>query len=174
MTKRRGPHVHYELMFEDYMLSNQILYIAIDETRRPIVDGEHVKNFDFIVSSFNGKFLVDIKGKNFAARKWENWIHEGDLSGLKKWGNYFNAFTPLLVIPYLLKNPEDKDIVAEYVDIRIFKNKTYGILAVTLADYYSKARQRAKSIDAIHVPKDEFLKICKPISYFIPEFKKNW
>lgn len=159
-------------MFEEYLLSSQILYIAVNEEKKPIIDDKQVKNFDFIVSSFNGKFLVEIKGKDFAVRNWENWIHEADLSGLKKWSNYFNAFVPLLVIPYLIKNPEDEAIVAEYADIRVFKNQTYGILAVTLADYYSKAKKRARKIDAIDVPKDEFLKICKPISYFIPEFKR--
>ena len=174
MTKRKGPHSHYELMFEDYMISNQILYIAIDEKRKPLIDDEHVKNFDFIVSSFNGKFLVELKGKNFAARPWENWVHVSDLSGLKKWGNYFNAFVPLLVFTYIIKNSEDKDALAEYADIRVFGKDTYGVLAVTLADYYSKAKKRATKIDAIDVPKNEFMNICKPISYFIPEFKKNW
>lgn len=174
MAKRKGHHVHYEVMFEDFLRENEILYIAVDEKRRPLFDGKPVKNFDFIVSSFNGKFLVDIKGKNFSGRKWENWIHEGDLTGLKVWGNHFNAFIPLLVIPYLVDNTKDEELLKKYGNIRKFKDQTYGIVAVTLTDYYSRAKRRAKKFDAIDVKTEEFLKICKPVSYFIPEFKKDW
>lgn len=174
MAKRKGYHVHYEVMFEHFLRENEILYIAIDEKKRPLVDGKSVKNFDFIVSSFNGKFLVDIKGKEFSHRRWENWVHESDLTGLRVWGNHFNAFIPLLVIPYLVDNDKDESLLQKYADIRKFKNHTYAILAVTLSDYYSRAKRRAKKFDAIDVKTEEFKKICKPISYFIPEFKKNW
>jgi len=174
MAKRKGHHAHYEVMFEYFLRENEILYIAVDEKRRPLVDGNPVKNFDFIVSSFNGKFLVDIKGKKFSSRAWENWVHDSDLTGLKVWGNHFNAFIPLLVIPYLIENKKDEEIVRKYCDIRKFKGKTYGILGVTLADYYSKAKRRSKKLDAIDVKTEDFLKICKPVSYFFPEFKKNW
>lgn len=54
MTKRIGRSQHYERMFESMLRENGVLYIAIDETKKPIYDGKSVKNFDFIVSSFNG------------------------------------------------------------------------------------------------------------------------
>ncbi|MCE9653234.1 MAG: HYExAFE family protein [Nitrosarchaeum sp.] len=174
MAKRKGSHAHYEIMFEDFLRENNILYIAVDETRRPVIDGGSVKNFDFIVSSFNGKYLVDIKGKDFSSRTWDNWVHESDLTGLKIWGNHFNAFIPLLVIPYLITNTKDIQVLQPYADIRKFKGKTYGIIGVTLADYYSRAKIRSKKFTAIYVSRQDFLEICKPLSHFIPEFKKNW
>ena len=174
MAKRKGSHAHYEVMFENFLRENQILYIAVDEKRRPKIDGGKVKNFDFIVSSFNGKYLVDIKGKDFSARPWDNWVHEDDLTGLKIWGSHFNAFVPLLVIPYLITKKKDQELLKEFSDIREFKGKTYCISAVTLADYYSRAKPRSKKFKAIYVPKKDFQEICRPLSYFIPEFKKNW
>lgn len=174
MTKRKGSHAHYEVMFEDFLRENKILYIAVDEKRRPLTDEGPIKNFDFIVSSFNGKYLVDVKGKDFSSRPWDNWVHDSDLTGLKVWGNHFNAFVPLLVIPYLITNPKDVDILKNRSDIRKFKRQTYGIVAVSLADYYSHAKTRSKKFTAIYVGKEDFLKICKPLSHFIPEFKKNW
>ncbi len=39
MAKRKGSHAHYEVMFEDFLRENNILYIAVDETRRSIIDG---------------------------------------------------------------------------------------------------------------------------------------
>ena len=161
-------------MFESLLREKEILYIAIDESRRPIHEGKKIKNFDFIVSSFNGKYLVDIKGKKFAGKRWANWVHETDLTGLKSWGNHFNAFVPLLVIPYWVENNADKKLVKDFSDIRNFKGKTYGLIAITLADFYSKAKRIAKKWDAIGIGSSELKEICHPISYFIPELKKNW
>lgn len=173
MAKRKGNHSHYEVMFEYFLRKNQVLYIAVDEKRKPIVDEKPIKNFDFIVSSFNGKYLVDIKGKIFAPNVWDNWVTEDDLSGLKVWGNHFNAFVPLLVIPYLVKEDHIHHL-KDYADIRKHENKTYGIVAVTLAEFYTHARPRSKTWKAIYVDKYTFMKICKPLSHFIPEFKKDW
>lgn len=173
MAKRKGHHVHYEIMFEDFLRDNQILYIAVDEKRKPLIDKKSIKNFDFIVSSFNGKFLIDIKGKKFSSRIWDNWVHEDDLTGLRVWGNHFNAFVPLLVTSYLVEGKIDEDL-ERISDIRIHGDKTYAIVAVTLADFYSHAKSRAKKWKAIYVDKNNFKKIAKPLSFFIPEFKKDW
>lgn len=168
---------HYEVFFENILRENGVLYLSIDETRKPIYDEKKIKNFDFIVSSFNGKFLIDIKGKQFpypSARRfnvWENWIKEDDISGLKLWSSHFNAFTPLLVYPYLLTNNSYKKL---FTDIFTFQGKTYCPVAIELSDYYTAAKSRSKSWNAIHVPPNEFQKLIRPISYFIPELKKNW
>ncbi len=161
------------LGFEHYLRENQILYIAVDEKRKPLVDARSIKNFDFIVSSFNGKFLVDVKGKKFESRVWDNWVHEDDLTGLRVWGNHFNAFVPLLVIPYLVDGDIDEEL-KRISDFRSYGGKTYAIVAVTLADFYSHAKSRAKKWKAIYVDKNNFKKIAKPLSFFIPEFKKDW
>lgn len=77
MTKRVGGTQHYENLIEKILRENEILHIAIDESKRPLYGGKRIKNFDFIVSSFKGKYLIDIKGKQFPYGKsgfWENWI----------------------------------------------------------------------------------------------------
>lgn len=63
MTKRIGKVQHYERMFESMLRRNGVLYIAIDETKKPIYEDNAIKNFDYRVSSFNGKYLIDIKGR---------------------------------------------------------------------------------------------------------------
>lgn len=174
MARRAGPSQHYERLFEHILRENGVLYLAIDETKKPIYEGKAVKNFDSIVSSFNGKFLIEIKGKKFSYRGkgfWENWISEEDVSGLKLWATHFNAFVPLLVYPYLLM---DKSYVKEFIAIFEFKGYTYGVVAIELSTYYTNARPRSQSWDAIFIPKNQFKTLTKPISYYIPELKKKW
>ena len=174
MVKRKGVNQHYENMFEKWLRENGILYIAIDETKKPQYDGASVKNFDFIVSSFNGKFLIDIKGKQFSygqSGSWENWIRTTDISGLKLWASHFNAFTPLLVYPYLLSDPSHQEL---FSDVYTFRNGTYGVVAIDLATFYIHAKPRYQSWDAISVSRRIFRDLAKPVSHFIPELKKGW
>lgn len=178
MTKRSGIHSHYEIMFESVLRDNEVLYIAIDESKEPLVEGKPVKNFDFIVSSFSGKYLIDIKGKSFSSKSnlymWDNWVKDRDLSGLRVWGNHFNSFTPMLVFPYFLSNSSDEKYLEGKADIFTHKGKLYGITAITLADYYTNAKIRSKKWNAIYVPRQIFKEIVFPLSKYIPEIKKNW
>ena len=174
MTKRKGAGQHYEKLFENELRESGVLYLAIDETKRPIYETTTIKNFDFIVSSFNGKFLIDIKGKKFPYGRssfWENWIKTDDITGLKLWATHFNAFIPLLVYPYLLM---DKSYEREFTDIFEFKRHTYGVVAIELSMYYVNAKPRSPKWDAISVPKEKFKTITKPISFFIPELRRKW
>jgi hypothetical protein len=174
MAKRKGSTQHYERCFEQILRENGILYLAIDESKRPKYENKTIKNFDFIVSSFNGKYLVDIKGKSFPYREggfWENWIKIDDVSGLKLWSSHFNAFCPLLVYPYHIKKKIYKD---QFKDIFRYKGNTYGIVAIELSKYYINAKARSKGWGAIYISRNNFKELVKPISYFIPELRKKW
>ncbi len=181
MTKRKGINQHYERFFENILRENEVLYLAIDEKRKPIYDGKGVKNFDFLVSSFNGKYLIDVKGKKFPYlssnnRKnyWENWIKTDDISGLKLWSSHFNSFTPLLVYPYHIHDESFIHEIDEYSDIYQDGDNYYGVVGIELSTYYVNAKSRSKGWEAISVSREKFKDLVKPISHFIPELKKNW
>ena len=174
MAKRYGLSKSYEQLFEGILRDAEVLYLAIDEAKRPIYAKEKIKNFDFIVSSFNGKFLIDIKGKKFDygyGESWENWIKDDDISGLKVWASHFNAFTPLLVFVYHLRGHAAAD---KFQDIYRFKNRRYGIVAIDLSTYYTNAKTRSKKWGAIYVSREKFQHLAKPISFYLPELKKSW
>ena len=82
-------HIDYEAAFEDYLQTQQIPYVAVDEAKRAAFRDAKLKSFDFIVySARSTNWLVDIKGRRWAARKagrrpaWENWVTQADVDGL--------------------------------------------------------------------------------------------
>ena len=174
MTKRKGNHSHYEESFESILRSNEILYIAIDESKKPIYNHEKIKNFDFIVSSFNGKYLVEIKGKRFATSPWSNWVRINDLTGLKNWGTHFSGFMPIIVIMYWIEETKHEKVLKSISDIIEFKKKKYALLAINLSDFYSRAKQGRTKWEAIGITRQELIEISHPLRYFIPEIRKKW
>lgn len=177
MAKRKGLRAYYELAFEDILRRCEIPYIAINENKRPIIEGEAIKNFDFIVYSRKGKYLMDIKGKFFPyeysygrPNYWENWITLDDIKGLKFWQKIFGkGFQSFIVYPFLIRNKKDKK---QFKFVYTFKNNSYGIVAISMKTYLEEAKPRSKKWKAIYVPREKFRKLVKPLNKFIPEASK--
>lgn len=170
MTKRKGTHAHYELMFEDFLRKNNLLYIAINEVKRPIFKGEKVKNFDFIVVTRKGKFLlIDIKGKQFPCGSknnfWENWITEDDAKFLKMWSNKFGRkATGIIVYAYNLLNKSNQK---QFKDTFVYKKNVYGLVAVDVKTYIKNSKPRSSAFKAIYISRGKFPKLIKSISHFL-------
>lgn len=176
MTKRKGKYSHYELMFENYLRKNNLLYIAINEAKRPLYKGERIKNFDFIVISKNGSIvLIDIKGKQFPYTSkygdnyWENWVRLDDGKYLRMWGGIFRKGTKaILVFPYLIKRKEDLN---QFRDTFSFGRKQYGLVAIEIEKYLDNSKSRSKSgegtFNAISVSRSLFPSLVKPLSYYL-------
>lgn len=178
MVKRKGLRAHYESAFEDILRKCQIPYVAINENKRPIIEGEAIKNFDFIVYSKKGKYLIDIKGKFFpyeysyrAPNYWENWITLDDIKGLKFWQKIFGkGFQSLLIYIFLIKHKKDKK---QFEFIYTFKNNSYGIVGVPMEIYLKKSKPRSKKWKAIYVSREKFQRLVKPLNKLIPEVSKE-
>ena len=176
MTKRKGLHSHYEIMFENFLRENNFLYIAINEAKRPVFNEERIKNFDFIVVSKSGKLiLIDIKGKQFPYKSeygknyWENWIGIDDGKFLKMWSKIFgNNAIGILVFAYLIKYKEDEKY---FKDIFTFKRNKYGLVAIEINEYLKHSKPRSKSgkgtFNAISVSREKLSKLVRPISNFL-------
>lgn len=161
-------HIDYEAAFEHYLRSAQIPYVAVDEAKRAAFRDARLKSFDFIVYSTRGtNWLVDIKGRRWAARKgsrrpaWENWITQADLDGLRQWQEVFGAgFAALLVFTYRLDAVGDPpaEVVHE------FRNARYVFAGVTVDDYEVNARIRSPKWGTVNMPVREFAKHVRPIA----------
>jgi len=165
MTRR---HIHYEAAFEDYLRSQGIAYIAVDEKKKAIFSGARVKSFDFLVYREPGEtWLVDVKGRKFPydtpshKRYWENWLTLDDLDGLKQWEDVFGGgFVAMVVFAYLLLGPEDRQPTPH---VHPYRDEYYAFLAIPAADYAAHARKRSDKWGTVSVAAKTFRSLARPI-----------
>jgi hypothetical protein len=175
MARRKGNFSGYERMFEQFLRLKQVPYIATDEKKRPVTRYGNIKNFDFIVHSASCNYTVDLKGKEFPQSqkpgrpglKWQNWVKTEDIDGLDFWQRIMgNNFKPLIIFAYKVINTED---IFYFWDLFNFEDSSFGLVAVTLEDYKKTATLRSARWGAYSIKKDDFLKVAKPLRYFVPE-----
>ena len=85
---------HYEAAFEAYLQWHRLCYVAVDESRRAMLDDISIKSLDFIVFGGDGaRLVVDVKGRRFPLGKpdrprrvWECWSTRDDVDGLEALG----------------------------------------------------------------------------------------
>ena len=160
-------HIHYEAAFEDYLRSQQIPYVAVDEAKKATFRDAKLKSFDFIVYSVGQtNWLVDVKGRRWVRRKrhnkpaWENWATQADLDGLRQWQEVFGAgFGGLLVFAYWLEPAADPP--AETV--HTYHEQRYVFAAVPLDVYQLHARMRSPRWGTVNMPTAEFARHVRPI-----------
>ena len=162
------PHIHYEAAFEDYLRSQQIPFVAVDEAKRAAFRDAKLKSFDFIVYSANTtNWLVDVKGRRWATRKghrkpaWENWVTEADLEGLKQWQEVFGVgFRALLVFAYWIDGGAEPP--PEIVHVR--RGERYVFAGVPLEEYRLHAQVRSPKWGTVSMPIREFAKHVRPLA----------
>ncbi len=165
MTRR---HIHYEAAFEDFLRSQGIAYIPVDEQKKAIFSGARVKSFDFLVSVESGvTWLADIKGRKFPydtggnRRYWENWLTQDDLEGLKQWQNVFgDGFIAVVVFAYHLLGPVDRQPTPH---THPFRGEHYAFLYMSAEDYAAHARPRSAKWRTVTVPAETFRRLAKPV-----------
>jgi hypothetical protein len=163
MAKRNN---HYEAAFEALLREHRLPYVAVDEKRRSLVAqsgsglADSLKSVDFLVSPPGTEsFLVDIKGRRFPSgthhkQYWRNWSTRDDLRSLAEWARYFgDQFTPLLVFGFELA--ADRSPVP-IEDLWYHQGRTYGYVAVPLADYWRAARTLSARWDTVSMPAADF------------------
>jgi len=163
--------VIYEACFEDYLRTRGVPCVAVDEAKKALFAGVHLKSFDFVgYSAAGANRLVDVKGRRFpyersgGRRFWENWTTREDLESLAKWEEVFGSgFAGLLAFCYHLIRPE----AAEHFDtVHVFRGEHYGLVGVYRSAYAEAARLRSRSWDTVSVPTATFRAMIRSIGEF--------
>jgi hypothetical protein len=171
-------HNHYEAAFESFVRQQHLGYIAVDETRRSLLDDQPVKSLDFIVyGAPEVRLLVDIKGRRFPAQVrgksrhvWQNWSTREDISGLTRWLERVGpGYQALLVFLYQIL-PEVQ-LPAETPDLFAFRERLYLLRAVDVWEYERHMRSRSPRWGTVCLPQRAFRMLVQPFSEFlVPRF----
>ena len=162
MAKRDN---HYEAAFEAYLRSLRIPYIAVDEAKRTLNVDHSLKSLDFIVSTHQGKLLVDVKGRKFPSgsqkQYWKNWSTAEDLESLAEWERLFGTgFQGVFVFAY--------NVLGDLAPVPCqqmfeFRNAWYGFVVITLHDYAAHAHTISPKWQTVAMPCDKFRQLATPL-----------
>jgi hypothetical protein len=164
---------HYEAAFEAYLQWHRLCYVAVDESRRAMLDETSIKSLDFIVFGSDGaRLVVDVKGRRFPLGKpdkprrvWECWSTRDDVDGLERWAELSGpGYVGLLVFMYhVLPNVKLPDDVE---DLWTWRGKRYLLRAVPSADYRRFMRVRSPKWDTVTLPHAVFRSLVRPLHHF--------
>jgi hypothetical protein len=161
-------HIHYEAAFQDYLQVVRFPYVAVDEAKRAAFRDAKLKSFDFIVYSNTGpNWLVDIKGRRFAARvgqrkpAWENWATQADLDGLIQWQQVFGpGFRALLIFAYLIETEDTPPPETMHTT----RGRHYVFAGIPVDTYQLHARVRSPKWGTVTMPRKLFAQHIRPIA----------
>lgn len=75
-----GTKNHYEMTFSGLLVEAGVRAFAVDEARRPVLNGVQLKNFDFLINGLDTVWALDLKG-----RRGRPWITRTDLFSMMGW-----------------------------------------------------------------------------------------
>jgi len=163
---------HYEAAFEAYLRARRLCYIAIDETRRTLLDENGtVKSLDFIVYGPRSRLLVDVKGRRFGGtverprRVWKNWSEEEDVIGLERWQERFGSdYRSLLVFAYhILPSVE---LPPDTVDLFEWRDRRYLLRAIPINEYKRHMKVISPRWKTVGIPAAVFRELVRPFEVF--------
>lgn len=163
---------HYEVAFEAYLQAHRLCYVAVDETRRALLDDVPVKSLDFLVFGRGTRLVVDVKGRRFPAGPpkrpryvWECWSFRDDIDGLDRWASLAGSdYRGLLVFAYLLR-PSVK-LPETTPDLYLFQGKRYLFRAVDVLEYRDRMRMRSPSWDTVSLTRADYRALVRPFRDF--------
>lgn len=163
----------YECAFEAYLQEQRLCYVAVDETRRTLLDEGPIKSLDFIVHGpWGARLLIDVKGRRFpggtAGRLrhiWECWSTADDLAGLGRWVEQFGeGYQGVLLFAYDLDEafavPDDTE------DLWRWRGRRYLYRGVAAADYRQHMRVRSPRWGTVSLTSPVFRELVRPLRHF--------
>jgi hypothetical protein len=164
---------HYEAAFEAYLRRRRLCYVAVNESRRSLLDEEPVKSLDFIVyGPGDARLLVDVKGRQFPGvvdgkprYAWECWAEDADVSGLGRWVERFGpGYVGLLAFTYMLA-PE-VELPEGTEDLWEFRGRRYLLRAVAVDNFARHMRVRSPKWATVDLPRAAFRDVVRPFCAF--------
>jgi len=180
---------HYELAFKAYLGLLQLPFVAVDQARKAVFAGVHLKSFDFLIyPPQQRRILSDVKGRKLAfsdfqkGRLGESWATREDVEGLKSWQEVFGSdYLSVLIFVYWLYDEQGQAEVigrrdrgycmgetnAKLGEVFSFEQRLYTFRAVELNAYSVGMKPRSTSWQTVYVPRRIFREVALPFDSFI-------
>src|SRR5262245_48011980 len=166
---------HYEVAFEAYLQANGLCYVAVDETRRSLLEDVPVKSLDFLVfgGHSSAKLVIDVKGRRFPGgppdrprHVWECWSERDDIDGLDRWASLAGPeFRALLVFAYDLD--PTVELAPDTPDLFAHRGRRYLFRAVDVPEYRDHMRVRSPRWDTVTLTKTDYRALVRPFRDFV-------
>ena len=166
---------HYDAAFEEFLRGNRVPYVAVDETRRSLLENVSLKSPDFLVSPPRGEhWLVDVKGRRFPSggdqsHLWENWATNDDVTSLLRWQAVFGGgFRAMLAFAYHVLNPR---WLCRFDSRSVWNHheETYAFYGVWVDDYQSEMTPRSAQWDTVSLSKRSYENLRFPLGRLMLE-----
>lgn len=152
---------HYEKAFGNWLIDNQVQYVAVDEQKRAAFGGSKIKSFDYLLYPKNQNIIVaEVKGRSFKGTSFakmsgfECWVTTEDVDGLSRWQELFGAgHTAAFVFAY---NIENVDVDFDGREIYDYDRKRYIFFCIGLDDYKKFMTQRSPKWKTVTLPAEKF------------------
>lgn len=157
-------HHHYEVAFEAWLRAQRIAYVAVDETRRALLQEGTLKSPDFLVEAAGvGKLIVDVKGRQYPARgqgqQAENWALQDDITSLLGWQTRFGTgFVGVLAFAYDLQ-PGQRGMCADFS----WRGHDYAFFGVRVDEFQAAMRVRSRAWETVWLPAAEYRRVRFPL-----------
>lgn len=165
---------HYDAAFEAYLRERRIPYVAVDESRRSLLEQASLKSMDFIVySRRHCNLLVDVKGRRFGGdgptrSRWESWATEDDIDSLRAWEKVFGpSFRAVLVFAYHVVDPDAEEFAEDFEAVFAYRDRRYVFYGVWVDEYQAAMKTRSPSWETVWVPSGDYRRLRSPIRQFL-------
>jgi len=152
---------HYERAFGNWLIDNQVQYIAVDEQKRAALGRSKIKSFDYLLYPRNQQIIIaEVKGRKFKGSSFaklagfECWVTAEDIDGLAGWQEIFGpGHTAVFVFAYRIENV---DVDFDGREVFHFDANRYVFFAVKLDDYRLFMTVRSPRWQTVTLPADKF------------------
>lgn len=132
-----GERNHYEIAFSTLLHEAGVTALAVEERRRPTLDGLVLKHFDFLVNGSEFVWALDLKG-----RRGTPWLTRTDIFSMLGWQQLLRGKArPAFVFAFCGEAPRLRELEAtEYAT----PSASYRFALLTLEDAQRLARPRSR------------------------------
>jgi hypothetical protein len=136
-----GDKNHYELAFSGLLVDAGVRALAVDEAKRPVLNGIQLKNFDFLVNGVDSVWALDVKG-----RRDRPWITRTDMFSMMGWATLLKrSARPAFLFAFFRASHEAPGRVSA-LDASVHETPggVYRFCALTIEDAQRIARPRSE------------------------------